>query len=157
MGETGSLARLLAEFGRSTGLGDLGLGDDGICALSFDDHLVLHIAPDARPGAAALYVKLGDAVPEGRQQGVYRRMLEANLSSGPQGSSLALDERDGSPVLIQRAMVEHMPYPEFERMVEGLVGSAEAWIEALEASAALADEPVAPGAGMGGPDLGIPV
>jgi hypothetical protein len=96
-------------------------------------------------------------VPEGRQQGVYRRMLEANLSSGPQGSSLALDERDGSPVLIQRAMVEHMPYPEFERMVEGLVGSAEAWIEALEASAALADEPVAPGAGMGGPDLGIRV
>lgn len=149
MAKDGLLAGLLAEYARSVGLGRVATDADGLAALSFDDRLVVHLAPGEEPDTAVLYARVGAAVPEGRRAAAHRLMLEANLLGDTLGGgALALDERDGGPVLVHRTRLSGMDGAEFGRLVERFVDAAEAWTEGLAAGA---------GAGAGTDDpAGLP-
>jgi hypothetical protein len=138
MAEHAALARLLAEFGRTSGIGSLALDASGVCALAFDGEVIIHLAAEA-DDAALLYVAVGQPVPEPLQAAMYRRFLEANArGGGPRAVRLALDPRDGAPLLCCPIAADRLSYAEFEAALLWLADAAETWSAELRSPPAAA-------------------
>jgi hypothetical protein len=132
-----ALAGLLASYTRLAGIPAPVPDAQGVAALSFDDRLVLHFAPDSDADAAVLYVPLGDPLPDSDDAGVERQMLQANLLGDTTGGgALAFDEREGRPVLVHRTRLSGMSAAEFGQLVARLVDAAEVWSDRLDAARA---------------------
>src|SRR3954466_3205797 len=125
-----ALARLLAEFGRGAGIDGLRLDAEGICALAFDERVLLHIAATGPPETAILYASLGALPPGGGEAALYHRMLEANLAAGNGGSTLALDPA-GAPILPRPAAVARLSPTQFGALIEQVAEEALAWLDLL--------------------------
>jgi hypothetical protein len=137
------LEKLLDEFGQRAGLDRLRLDKDGICALAFDDRVLLHVAATDDPDDAVLYVALGP-VPPGRELELFRRMLEGNLAAGEGGSTLGLDPSSGA-LMLRRVQVARMSAGQFEHLIEQVAEEALAWLDLLRASQP--ETPTEPAAG----------
>ena len=137
MTDASALQQLLADYAGSTGLGKLQPDDAGVVALLFDDRLVLHLAPGADAGSAVLYAKLAPSLPEGGNAALMRRMLEAGFPGvTPGGATLALDGRDGAPMLVQHVRLHGLSAVAFQDLVADLVAAGLDWMDVLAGNGA---------------------
>ena len=137
-----TLSGLLRVLGRTLGVAHLELDDEGACALSVDDRIVVHIAAAEPAGTAMLYAPLG-TIQASRKAELHQRMLSANFVAAAQNLALSLDG-EGMPVLLSHARVENLSNADFEQLVTRFVEVADGWVMELQGPAAAdAAEPVA--------------
>lgn len=129
------LGELVGELGRQTGMPALALDANGICALSVEGRLVLHLFAEEGAEHAVLYAPLGPLPAEG-QAALQRAMLEANAQDGIPGA-LALDPHTGQAMLVRHDPLTGLDGAAFALLLERLVATALAWVERI---------------GRGGPD-----
>lgn len=123
---------LLADYARSTGLGALPSDAAGVVALSFNDRLVLHFTPGLEADDAVLYARLARAMPADGREALLSRMLEANLVGDRLGGGcLALDARDGAPMLVSRVRLPGLTAVAFADMVASFAAAGQAWADQL--------------------------
>ncbi len=129
-----TLRGLVHGLGHSLGMKRLELDEEGVCALSFDERIIVHIAAAEPGGTAMFYAPLG-TIPSSRKAELHERMLAANFQVAAHNLTLSLDG-GGAPVLLSHTRVEHLSNAEFEQVVTHFVEAAETWLRELEASPA---------------------
>jgi hypothetical protein len=120
---------LLAEFGRSIGLGEFALDEDNYCALLIDEGLVINIEFDERERQLVLYSLLGEAA--GDQLAVYERLLKANYLGRECGGATFGIRPDQSVVLSQSLAVPGLELKDFTARLERFINEVEAWTKQM--------------------------
>ena len=132
MTDASALHHLLADYAAGTGLGELRPDGAGVVALSFNDRLVLHFAPGTEADSAVLYARLAPSLPAGGGAALLRRMLAAGFPGVTRGGgALAIDGRDGAPVLVQHVRLHGMTVVAFQDLITELIGAGQAWMDTL--------------------------
>lgn len=119
------LQAILDEFGRSAGLGRVGLNEDGVCRLVFDDELTVDVERVPSRGSFYLHAVVG-RLPPGDDPGLLRDLLAANLfGRHTGGATLALDPGLGE-ILLHRELADGTTdYQAFAAALEGFVNALE--------------------------------
>lgn len=123
-------ARLLADFGESIGIPQLGFDDKGCCCLVFDNQILANIAFEERLARLVLFSYLGQVRRSGAR--TYAGMLEGNFFwQGTGGATLSIEGGSGSAVLIQALPLATLDAETFHKTMEDFVNTAEHWIGRL--------------------------
>lgn len=124
--------QLLDDLARTMGLPALPMNDEHCARLVFDDKISVDFESDPLSGELFLKCELA-ALPLSGREGLYRRLLEANLY-GQQTlrATLALNPTQESVVLWRAVFAEEMSLSAFEKVVEDFLNCAEGWLGAIE-------------------------
>ena len=115
-----------------TGNQSVQVNEDGGCALTFDDNIVLNMDYDGALDLLTLYCRLGTIAPD-RVDTVYPLLLEANvLWAGTGGATLGVIPGDRSVVLAYQEKAAAIDGQRFENLLTGLVDVAEFWMKLIE-------------------------
>lgn len=124
------------ELGKELGLPGLGLDENGVCGIAFDEiQLTFESMPDR--SRTVVYAPLGPALFSLDSRKLLSAALSANLfGAGTSGAVLALDERKGDLVLWKTLSPEtYGAIGEFVRELEAFLETAQRWRQkVLEAS-----------------------
>lgn len=137
------LQRLLDSLARS-GNQSIKVDEEGGCALTFDDNIVVNMEYDGELDLLTLYCRLGTVAAD-RVGTVYPLLLEANvLWAGTGGATLGVIPDDRSVVLAYQEKAAAIDGQRFEGLLSGLVDAAEFWMKLIEDGSR--DAPVEPSA-----------
>lgn len=121
---------MFKSFGKTIGLPDLDLDEDGYCCLEFDGHIV-NIEFNPRSEEFFLYAHIADLPGTGRKA-LYEMLLEANLFfRGTKGATLGIDRASERIVLAVKAPVTAMDERALERIMEDFVNVTTWWKQRL--------------------------
>ncbi|MBC05405.1 type III secretion system chaperone [Thalassospira sp.] len=127
---------LITEFGKSAGLDQLTVTEDGTCAIRFDDRITLNIERDAVKDVTHLYVVLANAE-QSLSAEKMRMMLCGNLfGHDTGGATLALDDNQREIVLCRYLDFDIPDVATLTKIIEKLAQSADQWIEKLDKATA---------------------
>lgn len=131
-----------------SGVQSIKVNEEGGCALTFDDKIIVNMDYDGELDLLTLYCRLGTIAPD--QAGtVYPLLLEANvLWAGTGGATLGVISDDRSVVLAYQERAAAIDARRFEGLLSGLVDAAEFWTRLIEGRSQDAPEPSADGLHM---------
>jgi hypothetical protein len=133
MPDRDAVQQIIATFGQTIGIGDLGLDDDGYCCLVIDQDMVINIELDEAAQRLLLYSVVGR--PDGER---FPLLLEANyLGQGTDGGSLGLQPSTGAAVLSREVPVAQLDVPAFSTAPERFINLTEDWTKRLQAAGSL--------------------
>lgn len=134
------LQRLLDSLPR-LGMQKIQVNEEGVCALTFDDKIILNLEYNGELDLLTLYCRLGVIAPD-RVGAVYPLLLEANvLWAGTGGATLGVIPADLSVVLAYQERAGAIDGQRFETLLSGLVDVAEFWTKLIEDSPQTTPEP----------------
>ncbi len=129
------LADLIAGLGKSLGMDDLQLDEDGFCCLGFDDAITVTMYADDASGAVVLSSELGE-VDEEQEDELLRSMLHANFAWRETGGigTLSLAPREDEQAPVVACMMHQVPLrgldeAAFTALFDKFLETAEAWTE----------------------------
>src|SRR5580765_2819858 len=126
MSDQDTFGRILAQFGRTIGLDNLALDDEGYAALAIDDKLIVNLERDPNGERVLLYCAVGE--PAGSPLEAYAMLLEANyLGRGTGGATLGLASDSDMIVLSLFVPLASLDLHGFTRTVEMFITVAEQW------------------------------
>lgn len=130
MPDRDAVQQIIATFGQTIGIGDLGLDDDSYCCLMIDQDMVINIELDEAAQRLLLYSVVGR--PDAER---FPLLLEANyLGQGTGGGSLGLQPGTGAAVLSREVPVAQLDVPTFSTALERFVNLTEDWTKRLQAA-----------------------
>ena len=126
MSHPDAFGQILAQFGRTIGLDDLALDDEGYAALAIDNKLIVNLERDPNGERVLLYCAVGE--PAGTPLEAYAMLLEANyLNRGTGGATLGLAPGSDMIVLSLFVPLASLDLPRFTRTIETFLTAAEQW------------------------------
>jgi hypothetical protein len=129
MPDRDAVQQIIATFGQTIGIGDLGLDDDGYCCLVIDQGMVINIELDQAAQRLRLYSVIGR--PDGAR---FPLLFEANyIGQATGGGSLGLQPGTGTAVLSREVPVAQLDVPAFSTVLERFVDLTEDWSKRLQA------------------------
>ena len=127
-------------IGRTVGLGDLALDEDGYCALLIDKDSVVNIELDEIGQQVLLYSLIGQ--PAGDPRATFEQLLRANyLGRGTGGAAFGL-QPEGGIVLSQWLAVPGLDLARLNAILERFVNQVEAWTQRLPQLGEQAEAPI---------------
>jgi len=130
MSERHTINGLLQEFGRTIGIPDLDLDDEGYCILVIDEKLVINMEFDQLGQQLLIYSLVGET--SGDAARVHEQMLRSNyLGRDTGGATLGLRPEDGGVVLSQWVAVPGLDLPRFTAILETFVNQVDDWTRRL--------------------------
>ncbi|MEJ0019479.1 MAG: type III secretion system chaperone [Acetobacteraceae bacterium] len=128
----GAVQQIIAEFGKTIGIDDLSLDEEGYCCLVVDQDNVVNIELDEAAPRLLFYSIVGRPA-EGR----YKLLLEANyLGQGTGGGTLGLQPGSGAIVLSREVPLALLDVPTFSTALERFINLTEFWTRRLGEPAA---------------------
>ncbi len=119
-----TIDEILAEFGKRSGMENLGRDGNGVCRLVFDE--IFDVDIELYDDQVSIFAIIGSV--EDVDGGMLRVMLAANLDGADTGNAtLAVDELSESVVLCRRLPVAGLTYPTFEHALEDFVHGFQRW------------------------------
>jgi hypothetical protein len=132
-----SIQQVMADFGKTVGLDDLGLDEQDYCCLVIEQDLVINIEFDEAGERLMLYSKVGRPGPD--REAELTKILQANyLGRGTGGATLGLQPESGAVVLSREVPTAGIDVPSFSASLENFVNVAEAWTRRLADAVSLA-------------------
>lgn len=128
--DRGQAEALVTELGTQLGIPGLALDERGSATLAIDEGAVIvTLGHNPRAGAIDLMVCLDEIEPSGAQLG---RLLVANFGwTATDGAAFALEPASGALVLQRRCFADELGRRGLRQILEGFVGTAEAWAKRL--------------------------
>ncbi|WP_050031287.1 type III secretion system chaperone [Verrucomicrobium sp. BvORR034] len=127
---------LLTALAEQTGLDQLGLDENGACALQFDDRITVYLVELEKEAAIRLVSDLGTPSPDVEGAAFQRCLLEANwLGTGTHGATLSLEPETGNVCLWRQASLAALNPVSFTDLVGQFVDTAEAWTALIQGEA----------------------
>ena len=119
-------ASVLREFGETIGIPQLGLNDDRLCTLSFDDVIAnLELSDDGT--ILTCYLWIAEVGAERRAE-IALALADANyLFAGTHGATLGMNRSSGDLVLCAQFQDATLTRKSFEQSLENLVNLAQSW------------------------------
>lgn len=117
----------LRVFAEKAGLDELGLDDDGVCALAFgegDEQMQVNVEVLPEENRALFHARVGDL---GRDPstGALMSLLDLNLYSiGTNGGALGVDPETGEAILTFAWYFDDLDYSRFEKLLETTYAAA---------------------------------
>lgn len=144
--------QLLDNLASTMQLPGLPLNEDHCARLVFDSNIAVDFECDPLSGELFVHCDLGFLPLSGRE-GLYRRLLEANLyGQQTMRATLALDPSSETVVLWRVVLAEELSLEAFQKVVEDFLNCAEGWMGEIERSGARSEPQSGgmPDASMGG-------
>lgn len=136
MVERNAVQHIIGAFGRTTGIDDLELDQDGYCCLLIDQDLVINIELD-EPGQRLLFYSVV-GTPEAHRLPM---LMQANyLGRGTGGATLGLQPDSGAAVLSREIPIAQLDVPDFSAALERFVNTTEEWVKRLREPAPMNDD-----------------
>jgi hypothetical protein len=152
MSDQDNAQQVIGEFGRSIGIDDLALDEEGYCCLAIDRDLIVNIELDADGGRLVLYSMVGQPGPD--RAAALEMLMQANyLGQGTGGAILGAQPETGAIVLSCALPADRLDLPAFNGALERFVNTAEDWMRRLAGPAPAAAAEAAPAAA---PDFPMP-
>ena len=129
----GTFAKLLADFGATTGIPSLAADSEGYCILELDEKVVLVMQYEQETESIVFYTDLGK-YPRTCEQAVFFDILQANcLWAGTGGTTLGINAENNSVLMCYRLQTLNLEPETFERTIESFTNTAEYWTGRIEA------------------------
>ncbi len=123
---------ILSELGKAMGLGDIGLDENRVLRLVFDDRHVVDMEATEDYKTLHIYSVLS-SVPEDGKLELYEALLYANLfGQETGGATLCVDPSAKEVLLCTRCEMEKTDYQDFVNLLENFLNHVEHWKDKIE-------------------------
>lgn len=131
IGDIKQLKLLMKDLGEKLGVPDLSINDEGYGCLSVDEKMIVHIQLEADRHQVLFFADVGK-IPEGKEDEVYKDLLEANLFwCGTSGCTFGVDPTSKVVILAYREPIGGIDLERFQKILESVINSTEYWMERI--------------------------